>query len=218
MTPQNMEDKDIQMLDRLVGLDSCPHCGVAKPEMAELWKSRCIIPRGGTGYGYNWSSYRCTSCKQVVLAQSILGNDSTRDLLNVYPSIESVDKELPERARHYLQQAIGSLHAPDGAAMLAGSAVDAMLKKKGLKSGSVYARIDKAVEKHVLTKDMADWAHDVRLGSNRPRHADDDEPHVTPEEARQAVEFVKTLGLVLFVLPNRVASRGLDKSPEPESG
>jgi hypothetical protein len=55
---------------------------------------------------------------------------------------------------------------------LAGSAVDAMLKKRGYETGSLYARIDKALADNLLTKRMADWAHEVRLGSNRPRRAD----------------------------------------------
>jgi Domain of unknown function (DUF4145) len=58
--------------------------------------------------------------------------------------------------------------------MVAGSAVDAMLKHHGYKDGSLYARIDEALKDNLLTKGMADWAHEVRLGSNRPRHADED--------------------------------------------
>ena len=88
--------------------------------------------------------------------------------------------------------------------MLAGSAVDAMLKDKELVEGSVYNRIDQAVKQGILTSDMADWAHEVRLGSNRPRHADKDAPHVTQDEAAQAVEFTRTLGHILYVLPERV--------------
>jgi hypothetical protein len=138
----------------------------------------------------------------------MLGNNGTLELLALYPSIETVDVELPQKARTYLRQAIASLHAPDGAAMLAGSAVDAMLKAKGLESGSVYSRIDEAVRQNILTREMGDWAHEVRLGSNRPRHADEQDPHVTHEEAKQSIEFTKTLGVVLFVLPSRVAKRG----------
>ena len=59
--------------------------------------------------------------------------------------------DLPDRARPYLQQAIDSQQAPDGAAMLAASAVDAMLKKKGLTDGSLYTRIDKAIQQNILT-------------------------------------------------------------------
>jgi hypothetical protein len=55
---------------------------------------------------------------------------------------------------------------------------------------------------------MADWAHEVRLGSNRPRHADIDRPHVTVEEANQSVEFADALGYFLFVLKARI-DRGI---------
>ena len=201
----------VKVEDRLVGLVRCPQCGVANPEMVMMWKSDCIIPRAESGYGYNWATYQCTTCRLIVLAQSRLGNHGTRELERVYPETETVEEDIPERARNYLEQAIGSIHAPDGAAMLAGSAVDAMLKAKDLNEGSVYKRIDQAVEQHILTKEMGDWAHDVRLGSNRPRHADKDDPHVTTDEARQAIEFAKTLGAVLFVLPNRIANRGHER-------
>lgn len=76
-----------------------------------------------------------------------------------------------------------------------------MLKEKKLTEGSVYDRIDKAVEQNILTRDMADWAHEVRLGSNRPRHSDDKDPHVSSEDAKRSIEFAQTLGHVLFVLP-----------------
>ena len=196
------------MSDVLSGVDYCPHCGVAMPEMKRLWVSDCIIPRGESGYGHNWATYSCNSCKYVVLAQSTLGNRSTLELLSLYPGVQSVDEELPDKAKTYLKQAISTLHAPDGAAMLAGSAVDAMLKAKGLEKGSVYSRIDQAVQQKILTHEMGEWAHEVRLGSNRPRHADNEDPHVTTDEAKQSIEFTKTLGLVLFVLPNRVEKRG----------
>lgn len=50
--------------------------------------------------------------------------------------------------------------------MLAASAVDALLKLKGYTAGSLYARIEKAAEDHVITQDMAKWAHEVRLDAN----------------------------------------------------
>jgi hypothetical protein len=58
---------------------------------------------------------------------------------------------------------------------------------------------------------MGDWAHWVRLGSNRPRHADKDKPHVTPSEAQQSVEFAQVLGEFLFVLSSRIA-KGIEQA------
>jgi hypothetical protein len=110
----------------------------------------------------------------------------------------------PERAQIYMTQAVESLSAPDGAVMLAGSAVDAMLKDKGFTEGSVYSRIEAAVKANLLTHEMGEWAHSVRLSANNPRHADINSPHASPSEARSSIEFAKALGQFLYVLPERV--------------
>jgi len=125
-----------------------------------------------------------------------------------------VDADLPEKARAYLAQAINSLHAPAGAVMLAASAVDAMLKDKGLVDGTLYARIDKAAADGTITGDMRDWAHEVRLDANDQRHADKDAALPTSEDAERAVEFASALGTFMFVLPARVR-RGRTPAPGP---
>ncbi|UXN69921.1 DUF4145 domain-containing protein [Devosia neptuniae] len=129
--------------------------------------------------------------------------------VKLYPEPRSAHEDLPPMAKQYLQQAYETLHAPDAAAMVAGSAVDAMLKARGLIDGSLYQRIDEALNQNILTKNMADWAHEVRLGSNRPRHADASGPHVTADEAQQSVNFAEALGNFLFVLTARI-ERGIE--------
>ena len=54
----------------------------------------------------------------------------------VFPQSKTAHEDIPEPARTYLKQAIDSEHAPDGAAMLACSAVDAMLKTLGYRVSS----------------------------------------------------------------------------------
>jgi hypothetical protein len=91
-----------------------------------------------------------------------------------------------------------------------------MLKHFKLIEGSVYSRIDQAVSQHVLTPAMGEWAHEVRLGSNRPRHADTENPHVSAHQAQQSVEFVEALGHYLFVLSSRV-KKGIEEAKVDES-
>lgn len=124
-------------------------------------------------------------------------------LMSVFPDPRRVHDDIPERARIYLKQAIES--PPDGAAMLACSAVDVMLKEEGYEDGTILERIDEAVADHVMTKSMGEWAHAVRTIADDPRHAANGLPHVAQEEAEQAVNFAETLGNVLFVLPARIA-------------
>ncbi len=95
--------------------------------------------------------------------------------------------------------------------MLAASAVDAMLKAKGFKDGSLYSRIDKSVAAHLLTAEMGKWAHQVRLEANDQRHADEAASLPTAEDARRSVDFARALASFLFVLPARV-SRGIEDS------
>jgi hypothetical protein len=122
--------------------------------------------------------------------------------------MSTVSLELPERPRTFLSQAKESLHAPAGAVMLAASAVDAMLKQRGLTEGSLYSRIEKAAAEHLITEEMAQWAHAVRLDANDQRHADEAATLPTESDAQRSIDFAVALGDILFVLPARV-ERGL---------
>jgi hypothetical protein len=127
------------------------------------------------------------------------------EVSEIWPTAQSVHDSVPDRAKAYLEQAIASISAPSGAVMLAASAVDAMLKAKGLKEGSLYKRIETAAKEHLITAEMAEWAHEIRLDANDQRH--DDENGALPDEAdaRKSIEFVMALAQFLFVLPARVA-------------
>src|SRR5207237_6885521 len=125
-----------------------------------------------------------------------------------YPSSNAISDTIPEKDRAFLEQSRNSLSSPAGAVMLAASAVDAMLKAKNLKDGSLYSRIDKASADHLITTEMAKWAHDVRLDANDQRHADDAAPLPMPDDAKRALEFALALAEFIFVLPARV-QRGI---------
>lgn len=199
----------------LLGVARCPHCGVANPNLVQIFSRGVAQPRLDGGPAYNWSVYACERCGSFVVMKSILNKDQYL-AVDLYPAPKSAHEDIPQLARRFLQQAIDTLHAPDAAAVMAGSAVDAMLKELGYKEGSLYARIDLALKDNVLTNSMADWAHEVRLGSNRPRHADADRPHVTPDEAQQSVEFAEALGQFLFVLTARI-QRGIAAAKQSTS-
>lgn len=207
----------IRLVDPLTDLERCPQCGAYKPTLEFLHAD--VDLRGGKSAGLGWAVYRCSGCYNIVAFKAKLSRPASHQSWTAYFHVnhfaaiemlpagnEKAADALPNKAATYLQQAINAIHAPDGAVMLAGSAVDAMLKDKGYKEGSVYGRIKKAVEDHLLTKEMGEWAHAVRLQANQPRPADEEDPHATIEEARQSIEFAKALGDFLFVLPARIAS------------
>ena len=129
-------------------------------------------------------------------------------LRSYFPAAQEIPTDLPQRAANYLEQAMSSIHAPAGAVMLTASAVDAMLKAKGYSEGSLYARIDKAAKDHLITEEMAKWAHAVRLDANDQRHADEAAELPTETDAKRSIDFAASLAMFLFTLPARV-SKGL---------
>jgi hypothetical protein len=183
-------------------LARCPHCGVDKPNLAYTWQHAPVAFNGQQRF---WRAYTCARCAGIVFAEAP-GWD--KDSIRILPISQDASEDLPERARAYLEQAIASLSAPAGAVMLAASAVDAMLKSRSLTSGSLYSRIDEASKSHLITQDMAVWAHEVRLDANDQRHSDEEAPLPTEDQARKCVEFALALGQFMFVLPARV-SRGI---------
>lgn len=176
----------------------CPYCDTGRPQVA-------VLNDYGVRGKRRWAVYTVTCCGGVLLAHGQEGSTVANAWIErLYPEMKRAASEIPEPAQSYLQQAFETQHAPDAAAVMAGSAVDAMLKHLKLVDGSVYDRIGEAVSKNLITAGMGDWANEVRLGSNRPRHADGEHPHVSAKEARQSVEFAEALGHFLFVLSSRV--------------
>ena len=188
-------------------LNRCPHCRVDTPN---LHLTAQIATRDSEGqHPRNWGFYVCSRCGGVVSGwhheQSYVVAP-----IEYFPGEKQLDVSIPDRARTYLDQARSNIHAPAGAVMLAASSVGAMLKNKGYTEGSLNSRIDKAAGDHLITSEMAAWAHEIRLDANDERHADEEAPLASGSDAEKAVEFATALAQFLFVLPARV-ERGRKK-------
>lgn len=188
-------------LSNNLALSRCPHCSVAKPNLG-LLSAHETHDHAGMNLKL-WRVYVCSHCGGLVSA--FCRPNSSSSVVAFYPSSLKVDGEIPERPRSYLQQAIDSISAPAGSVMLCASAVDSMLKAKGFGTGSLYSRIKAAVDAHVLTAEMADWAHAVRLDANDQRHADEEATLPSQQDAERAIDFTVALAQFLFVLPAKIA-------------
>ncbi|MEO0360381.1 MAG: DUF4145 domain-containing protein [Pseudomonadota bacterium] len=120
----------------------------------------------------------------------------------IFPDTYRAHSAIPDRAKRYIQQAFAALAQPDASVMMSSSAVDAMLKAKGFSQGSLYERIQRATDDGVLTRVMKDWADRVRLDANNVRHADEEEPHMTRNDAHRAFTFARSLSEFLFIIPS----------------
>lgn len=182
-----------------LSLERCPHCGIHKPHLIRIY-SNSTENHKKLNERF-WSLFRCVSCGGVVLT---VRYKSSAAIVQFWPPSESVSASVPERARTFLSQAMESIHSPAGAVMLTASSVDAMLKAKGYKTGVLNDRIKKAAADGLITGEMAQWAHEVRLDANDQRHADENAPLPNEADAMKSIEFAKALAQFLFVLPDMV--------------
>jgi uncharacterized protein DUF4145 len=196
-----------QPLSTSLLLERCPHCAIVQPQLARI-SERENNRRGGHR---RWGVYECFTCGGLVVAAARAG-DPVQVVIECYPvAPDDPPDTIPTRPREYLRQARDLLTQPAGSVMLSASAVDAMLKEKGLKDGRLYERIHEAVKQHLIGEDMAQWAHQVSLDPNDPRYADDRASMPNFEEAHRCLIFALTLADILFGLPGRVA-RGIAES------
>lgn len=180
-------------------VDRCPHCSVANPNLAQ--KHQIQTNDHANQNTRMWSFYQCARCGGIVTASA---HDVNLEVLEMFPDSRKVSDDIPDRARSYLEQAIASIHAPSGAVMLCASAVDAMLKHKNYSTGSLYHRLERAITDNLITSEMAQWAHDVRLDANDERHADETAIMPTEDDAKRTIDFVAAFAEYLFVLPAKV--------------
>jgi hypothetical protein len=189
-------------LSSQLDLPRCPHCSIALPhirlQLAQIYETKDYR---GENRRF-WRVYFCATCGGGILAGNVAGEG--QPVIELYPSSKQIDESVPYPASTYLQQALESIHAPAGAVMLAASAIDAMLKTKGYQEGSLFTRINQAAEAHLITREMAEWAHEIRLDANDQRHADVNQPLPDETQAKKCVDFALALAEFLFVLPARV--------------
>lgn len=174
-------------------------------------------PKRGMGLAYapdhhlRWNIYVCASCGGIICAGAIVPAAYPPNQLFsleaqwMVPELSGVlSDDIPPKAANFLTQARETLSSPSASVTMSASAVDAMLKARNYKDGSLYTRINQAQADHLLTEHMAEWAHDIRLDANDERHADYDAASATGEDAARCLEFAETLAELLFVLPARV--------------
>ena len=203
-----------QITGNVLQIEQCPRCGVVNPATVQIhvYAEAHAIQRGA----FQWFTFACRACGGPIVVQTLNGNLGILGI-DPKPRPDEAAVELPERARAYLREAVRAARggAPTASVMACASSVDAMLKAKEYREGTLYTRIGKAADDRVITPEMAKWAHQVRLEANDQRHADENAPLPTKEDAERCIEFAETLGELLFVLPAKV-TRGIG-SPTPST-
>lgn len=194
-------------------IQRCPHCNIADPN---LGNPENFSTQGRRTSQRFWAKLLCNSCGGVILIE--YKNQGNPEILEMWPEEELIDETIPDRPADLLEQALKSFESnPVGSIVTTSAAIDAMLNDRGYteetartrlkgtkKKSDLFNRIQLMAEDHLITPDMADWAHVVRKWANIQRHQNDKTPLPTQEEAEEVYYFAEIFSEYLYVLPQRV--------------
>lgn len=127
------------------------------------------------------------------------------------PEAPTIPRHVPEEYVPKLTEAEGAFGSGfhTGAAGLYRSLIDVTTKRQLRaaqlsEKGSLFDRLDRLADNHVIPKSVADWAHEVRVIGNEGLH---EEASVSPEDCAMARSFAQTYLRYAFELPGDVAAR-----------
>jgi hypothetical protein len=152
--------------------------------------------------------YKCIDCANhmTVVWESLEGDGI---VYQVYPPAGNAIEahgSWPERVASAYAQAAKALEVEswDAAGAMARRAVQAAIRNLGANPGNVKAEIDELGKAGVLAPSLVQWAHEVRVLAQVAAHPDEDEPPVSAEDARDAVEFTKLFLTYVYSIPAEI--------------
>ena len=188
----------------------CPHCGTKSVAFEILQEIRIGSVR--------WDTLaQCGHCGRGVLAtfrgsseqpsQWTLGGDfrnSTRLKLSPSKLGTQAPKHTPENVAKFYSQGVDNLPGNwDAAGSMFRKVLETALKNKFPDiDGDLYHRIEGAAKEGGLTKDLAEWAHQIRLDGKVAVH--EEEPF-SKEDAERLHTFTDLVLRYLFALPGMLA-------------
>jgi hypothetical protein len=193
-------------------VQTCPHCRTNSVAFLAVrsWlvrdQGRCLFLCGACNEGiiraYYGSSDPAASNGDIQTLNIVIGRQWPESPKGSAP------KDTPENVAKFFEQGTSSIDFGnfDAAGMMFRKSIEAATKllDSELAQKKLVTRIDDLADAGKLTKDMAEWAHEVRLGGNDAAH--EDEPF-SLEDAQALQNFVENFLRYAFTLPSAVRRR-----------
>jgi hypothetical protein len=137
-------------------------------------------------------------------------------IINLYPKPQpsKCPNYTPDDLKRIFLQAANALKRgdPDASGAMSRKVVDVSLQQRSIatfgedakKYKNIFDRIEALAVRSVLTPDLKDWAHQVRLGGADAAH---DADLSTPAEAEELLDFAELYLTYVYTLPGRLNER-----------
>lgn len=178
------------------------------------------------GQGFIYQIGECNSCSQCFLVK----RDSTNNIIELFPNAlaKPVADSIPSPIRDDLQEAYKCIsvqawrasvtmarRALQNICLEKGAPITRTVKAKGGKSKEIkndlINQINWLYDERIITKDLKDWAHEIRVVGNmgaHPGEAEDTEP-VSSQDADDILNLVEAFCGPLYIAASVYSTRKL---------
>ena len=201
--------------------DTCPHCLKENAVLSSITEAP-LVP------GVYSVVFQCQSCLKLLIAEIQTGSHSSPEkqanntiypiearsadrmhVLRTYPKKIALDApaNTPERAAKFFIEAKDDFTRGryETSAMNCRKVIDIATKVLHLKEeDKLVRRISALRETGLITQEMADWAHIVRIDTNGAVHSDEE---FTADEVDQLLKFTEVFLTYSFTLPAMVKAK-----------
>jgi hypothetical protein len=168
-------------------------------------------------YGY-YQLWGCSVCGQIVYYITNTGNAelvTAASIQDRYPKIiPGLDKAIPQKITKDMIEAYICFDNKCFKASLTmmRRALQNAVRDKGAKGKTLYDEINNLADKHIITPDLKDWAHEIRELGKIGAHPDDDGlDEVTEKDAEDMLKFAEEFLKYTYVMPAQVMERRTKK-------
>ena len=165
----------------------------------------------------NFDTYKCGNCANYIMVfwsadEHHAGSYNPTQGLHAYRTVPFAlggwDGEAfwPDNATRHWKQAHNAVNRGDydAAVVMARSSVQAIVRDKKAKKGDLYNEINDLVIRGVIPNIVGELAHEVRELAKPSAHPTENEEPVSPQDAREIVEFLDILLEYSYDLPHKI--------------
>ena len=144
------------------------------------------------------------------------------DTIAKYPMrIPKLHESIPEMVGNDYVEAIKcfDIGANKASVVMCRRAIQSSVIEKDANKGRLVDQIDELYDSQIITKDIKDWAHEIRVTGNIGAHPDEDGlQNVTKEDAEELIKFMEEYLNYVYIMPAKVAKKRAKKKAKSESG
>jgi hypothetical protein len=153
----------------------------------------------------------CDQCEELIL---LVIED--KKIIDQYPKkTPKLDPAIPSDVANDYIEAIKcfDIGANKASLVMCRRALQTSVIQKGATRGKLSDQINELFNKGIITEDIMNWSHEIRLTGNIGAHPDQDGlENVSPQDTEELIKFMEEYLNYVYIMPAKVAAKRAKKT------